>query len=151
MPGALVCSGSLRSKVDNSDVKDVLLGKRPIRKLFAPEQRSLYAEHAPKGLDLHSLTPLGPITVAKLKFSPEGFRGRVVVAELWFYPDASRILELSTKCEPDEVFQVVAETRAFLTQRGISLTGEQQTKTHRALEYFSRLHVDRPEVTRKRG
>ncbi len=63
MPGTCVCSGSLKSAVDNSDVKKVLAGKRSIHKLFEPEQRALYEEHAPKGLDLDSLTALGPITV----------------------------------------------------------------------------------------
>ena len=48
------------------------------------------------------------------------------------------ILELSTKCEPSEAFQVSAETRAFLTSRGIDLTGEQETKTKKALNYFAK-------------
>jgi len=46
------------------------------------------------------MSVLGPITVLKLKFSPEGY-GRRLVAEPWFYPDGSQILELSTKCAPD--------------------------------------------------
>jgi len=60
-----------------------------------------------------------------------------MVAELWLYPNGTRILELSTKCAPGEAFQVAAETRAFLTSRGIDLDGEQQTKTKTALEFFS--------------
>ncbi len=48
------------------------------------------------------------------------------------------ILELSTKCEPSEAFQVSAETRAFLTTRGIDLSGEQETKTKKALDYFAK-------------
>ena len=48
------------------------------------------------------------------------------------------ILELSTKCAPSETFQVAAESRAFLTEKGIDLTGEQETKTKKALQYFSR-------------
>ena len=53
------------------------------------------------------------------------------------------ILELSTKCAPSEAFQVAVETRAFLTQNDVDLTGEQQTKTKKALEYFSeRLQAD---------
>ena len=52
---------------------------------------------------------------------------------MWLYPDGSRILELSTKCAPAEAFQVAAEGRAFLAERGVDLDGEQQTKTqHRA-------------------
>jgi hypothetical protein len=55
---------------------------------------------------------------------------------MWLYPDGSRILELSTKCAAAEMFQVVAEARAFLTGRGVDLSGEQQTKTATALSYF---------------
>ena len=61
-----------------------------------------------------------------------------MVAELWLYPDGSRILELSTKCAPAEAFQVAAEARAFLADRGVDLAGEQQTKTRTALEFFAR-------------
>jgi hypothetical protein len=57
---------------------------------------------------------------------------------MWLYPDDSRILELSTKCMPQEAFQVAAQGRAYLTAKGIDLDGEQQTKTRRALEYFTR-------------
>ena len=35
------------------------------------------------------------------------------------------------------MFRVAIETRAFLARRGIDVTGEQQTKTRTALEYFS--------------
>jgi len=57
---------------------------------------------------------------------------------MWLYPDGSRILELSTRAATNEAFQVAAETRAFLVARGIDLSGEQETKTRKALEYFAR-------------
>jgi hypothetical protein len=60
------------------------------------------------------------------------------VAELWLYPDGSRILELSTKCTPSDGFQVAAEARAFLASRGVEMGGEQQTKTKTALEFFAK-------------
>jgi hypothetical protein len=113
-----------------------LTGRQPIEKLFSKEQRALYAAHAPEGLELGDLSILGPILVLKLKFAPEEY-GRKLVAELWLYPDNSLLLELSTKCPPSEAFQVAAETRAFLTQHGIDLSGEQETKTKKALEFFS--------------
>jgi hypothetical protein len=109
----------------------------PIKKLFSKEQRALYAAHAPEGLELGDLSILGPILVLKLKFAPEGL-DRKLVAELWLYPDNSLLLELSTKCAPPEAFQVAAETRAFLAQHGIDLSGEQETKTKKALEFFSK-------------
>lgn len=137
MPGGYVCSGSMKRTMGMTDVKDAVAGARPISKLFSKEQRALYAGHAPQGLDLDSLSILGPILVLKLKFAPEGY-GRKLVAELWLYPDNSMILELSTKCAPSEAFQVAAETRAFLIQKGIDLSGEQETKTKKALQFFSK-------------
>ncbi len=136
MPGGYVCSASMKGALTSPGVKDVALGKRAIRKLYSKEQRAFFAAHAPDGMGLDDLSVLGPITVLKLKFTPAAF-GRRMVAELWFYPDGSRILELSTKCAPSEGFQVAAEARAFLASHGVDLSGEQQTKTKTALEFFS--------------
>ena len=142
MPGGFVCSGSMKRALKTPVVRDAVFGNTPVRKLYSKEQRALYAAHAPDGLGLDDLSILGPITVLKLKFAPEGYARRLV-AELWFYPDNSMILELSTKCAPSETFDVAVKTRAFLSQRGVDLTGEQQTKTKKALQYFSkRLQAD---------
>ncbi|HEY1278484.1 MAG TPA: hypothetical protein VGF22_02340 [Acidimicrobiales bacterium] len=138
MPGGFVCSGSYKGALPAGSVKAVLRGEQPIRKLFTKEQRAFYAQHAPEGINLDDLSILGPINVLKLKYTPEGYKRRLV-AELWLYPDGSRILELSTKCLPSEALDVAADTRAFLTERGVDLAGEQQTKTRTALEYFSKM------------
>ena len=137
MPGGYVCSATLKGKLDNQHVKEVAAGARPLRKLLSKEQRAFLAEHAPDGPGLDDLTALGPIFVLKLKFRPEDYDRRMV-AELWMYPDRSRVLELSTKCAPQEAFQVAAETRAFLTRNGVDLSGEQQTRTLKALKFFSK-------------
>jgi hypothetical protein len=136
MPGAHVCSASLKGRPGGGLVAAVAAGTAPVRRLFSKEQRSFYRAHAPDGLELEDLALLGPILVLKLKYTPEAF-GRRLVAELWLYPDGSRILEISTKCEPGEAFQVAAESRAFLSRHGIPLTGEQETKTRRALAFFA--------------
>ena len=68
---------------------------------------------------------LGPLFCLKLKSVQEGYDRRLVT-ELWFYPDGSRILEVSTKCAPSEAFEVAAETRAFLTSKEIDLGSDQQ-------------------------
>jgi hypothetical protein len=137
MLGGFVCSASLKGvPKKKSEVRATILEGRPLHKLFSKEQRSLFADHAPDGIELDELDVLGPIFVLKLKFAPAGF-GRRLVTELWLYPDYSAVLELSTKCAPGEAFQVAAETRAFLVQQGIDLGGEQQAKTRKALEFFS--------------
>ena len=138
MPGgAYVCSGSMKRRMEPTLVKDAVAGRLPVRKLFSKEQRALYDAHAPEGLALEDLAMLGPILVLKLKFAPEGFK-RKLVAELWLYPDNSMLLELSTKCLPAEAFQVATELRVFLTKAGIDLSGEQETKTKKALQFFSK-------------
>jgi hypothetical protein len=136
MPGGFVSSGSMKAQVDNSRVQDVMLSRRPIRKLFSTAQREFFAAHAPADLDLDSLTVLGPINVLKLKFRPEDFN-RSLVAEVWLYPDGGRCLELSTKCPPSEAFQVAAEAKAYLGGHGVDLGAPQQTKTKTALRYFA--------------
>jgi hypothetical protein len=137
LPGGFVCSGTLKGRPDPSDVLRAANGELPLKKLFSKEQRELFAAHAPKGVTLNDLTVLGPIFVLKLRFVPPGL-GRRLVAEMWMYPDGSRILELSTRCETTEAFQVAAETRAYLAEQGVDLSGEQETKTRKALEYFAR-------------
>jgi hypothetical protein len=136
MPGGHVCSGSMKYALKKPGVREVVSGEKPLRKLFSKEQRSLFEANAPEGIALDDLSILGPIFVLKLRFSPEGYDRRLV-AELWLYPDNSMLLELSTKCTPEEAFQVGAETKGFLLEHGIEVGGEQETKTRKALEYFS--------------
>lgn len=137
MPGGFVCSASMkRAGVADAETKDVFAGRSAVSGLFTDEQRKFYKTYAPSGLELDSLSTLGPVNVLKLKFIPTEY-GRPLVAELWLYPDGSRILELSTKCAPSEAFQVAAETKAFLAGRGVDVQGEQQTKTKAALEFFA--------------
>ena len=142
MPGGYVCSASLKGKAV-VEVREVASGRRRPRKMFTKAQREFYAQHAPAGVMLDDLAVLGPIFVLKLKFVPKSF-GRKLVAEMWLYPDGSRILELSTKCAPAEAFQVAAEMRAVLSDRGVDLGGEQETNTRKALVYFSERLKERP-------
>ena len=137
MPGGFVCSASMKGKLSQTVVRDAVGGKTAVRKLFSKEQRAFYKTHAPDGLSLDDLAVLGPIFVLKLATVPPEV-GRRLVAELWLYPNGSRILELSTKAVPNEAFNVAAEMRSFLAGRGIDLGGEQQTKTKTALQFFSK-------------
>lgn len=136
LPGGYVCSASLKGTPRN-EVRDACSGGgAPLRKLFSKPQRAFFAEHAPEGLTLDDLAVLGPIFVLKLKLAPKAFSRRLV-AEMWMYPDGSRIVELSTKCLPGEGLDVALELRDFLEARGISTDAEQHTKTKTALEFFA--------------
>ena len=138
LPGGFVCSGTMKRALaaDGPTVKAVLRGDARLSELFGKRQRAFFAEHAPAGLELDDLSILGPILVLKLRFTPAEFQHRLV-AEMWLYPDASRVLELSAKSPPDDAFGLAAKMRAYLSDRGIELSGAQQTKTRKALEYFA--------------
>ena len=136
LPGGFVCSGRLKVELPRPGVVRVAAGEAPLRNLFTKQQRRLFRDHAPDDLRLSDLSVLGPIFVLKLPFTPAGF-GRKLVAELWFYPDGSRLLELSTKCGPQEAFQVATQARVFLAEHGVNLYGQQDTKTRKALTYFA--------------
>ena len=136
LPGGFVCSASYKHALAKPIVRPTLLGGKPIRKLFSKGQRAFLADHTPDGPALEDLAVLGPLLVLKLRARPEGLN-RKLVAELWLFPDGTRILELSTKGTPDMALQIGGEARAFLSERGIDLEGEQATKTRKALEFFA--------------
>jgi hypothetical protein len=137
MPGGYVCSATLKGKLPNGDVREAIQGTRSVSKLFTKEQRNYYAEHAPEGLKLNQLSILGPVFVLKGTIEPRKYPRRIV-AEVWLLPNGQRILELSTKCQPTEAFQVAVETRAYLEGLGLDLATDPQTKTKAALDFFSK-------------
>jgi len=136
MPGGFVCSARMKAKADDKVLRKVFGGHNPVRRLFTKQQRSLFDDHAPDGVTLDDLEVLGPLNILKLKFAPKGY-SRPLVAELWFYPDGSQILELSAKCRTKEAFAAAAETKAFLASRGVDLSAPQQTKTRTALDLLT--------------
>jgi len=135
MPGGFVASGSMKGRSTAQEIREAVQGTRPLRKIFSKEQRAFFAAHAPEGVDFEQLVPLGPTFLLKLTFLPKELE-RKFVAEMWLYPDGSRILELSTKALPTDAFQVAAEARAYLVSKGVDLSGAQQTKTRTALNFF---------------
>ena len=75
IPGGFVCSASMKGKATAEEVRKVILQDAPIKGLFSKDQRAFYKQHAPEGLKLNDLSILGPITLLKLKYVPEGFPG----------------------------------------------------------------------------
>jgi hypothetical protein len=136
VPGGFVCSGSFKGRCKAQEVRDAVAGEMPLDRLFSREQRAFYRAHAPKGIELKSLSTFGPTFVLKVRVWVKQLDRRLVV-ELWLFPDGSRNLEISTKAAPAEAFQFAAEFKKFLEDRGIELTGNQQTKTRAAMEFFA--------------
>ena len=135
VPGGYVCSGSFKGRCTAQEVRDAVGGKMRLDTLFSKGQRAFFRAHAPKGIALRSLATFGPTFVLKARLWVKQLDRRLVV-EMWLFPDGSRNLELSTKAAPAEAFQVAEATKAYLKEIGIDLTGNQQTKTRAAMEFF---------------
>ena len=137
MPGGFVCSASFKGVCTNQEVLDVASGELPLRKLFSREQRAFYDAHAPAGLTMDKLVLLGPVFLLKSKHQPKAKDfDRPIVLEVWIYPDASLVMEVSTKCLPKEAFQVIGDFKDYLARHGIALGADQSAKTRTALEFF---------------
>ena len=137
VPGGFVCSGTMKgsSLRRTSMTRCAASGRSGSCSRRNSERFSPRTRRSPRIST--ELSVLGPIFVLKLKSDAKGF-SRTFVAELWLYPDGSRIRELSTKCDSSELFDVASEGRAFLDAKGIDLSGDQEMKTRKALQFFSK-------------
>jgi hypothetical protein len=135
-PRGYVCTASYGRILAPETLRNVVERTRPVSDVLSSKQRLFLRDHAPARLTLDDLTVLGPVHVMKLKASPRGLRFRYVV-ELWIFPDGSRLLELSIRCKPQQVFGIATEARGFLSERGLCLDPDVQTKTGSALAFFA--------------
>ncbi|HEX6763063.1 MAG TPA: hypothetical protein VF094_09700 [Gaiellaceae bacterium] len=137
-PEGLVCAGALRSPLTATALREAIDGRRPPRTLFSKEQRAFFALRAGPGVYLDELALLGPLPVVELRLRPEDFQ-RVLVAELWSYPDGSRALELRTRCRTVEAPHVAGALQAFLAGHRVDTSGDGEAARLTALEHFARL------------
>jgi hypothetical protein len=135
VPGGFVCSGSYKGRCTALEVRDAVGGGTRLDALFSKEQRAFYRAHAPKGIALRTLGTFGPTFVLKVRQWVKQLDRRLVV-EMWLFPDGSRNLEISTKAKPTEPFHVAQELKSYFRDVGIELTGNQQTKTRAAMEFY---------------
>ena len=104
MPGGFVCSGSYKGMPRKAAVVDVLprraTGAQALQQgaaLVLRRSRARGHHAGRRGGARSDHRAEGQVRAAELR--------RKMVAELWFYPDGSRILELSTKCAPADALR----------------------------------------------
>ena len=142
MPGGFVCSGTMKQRRRRPIVRKRLLGGGRISSLFTKEQRAFFSEHAPEGIELDELSILGPIFVLKVRVTPQGPRAQA----------RRRALALPGRFADRRAVDEVPAARglrrrgraaSFLHARDMVPAEVQQTKTKKALEFFSdRLRED---------
>jgi hypothetical protein len=134
--GSYVVSASLKGRRRQGTLAEVLDGVRPVERLLTKEQRALFTEAAPEGIDWTDLVALGPIFVVVVKGSPKGLAHKVTV-EQWHYPGQVPLVELSTKSAPLDAVQLYTEVAQYLRDLGLRAGGSQEPKTRKALEFFA--------------
>ena len=120
LPGGYVCSATLKGALRPTDVTSAVRG-RDAR--CASSSRRSSGRSSPRtcrrGSGSTTCRSSGRSSCSSCGSRPES-SSRRLVAEMWLYPDGSRMLELSTRCGTTEAFQVAAEIRAFLASRAAS-------------------------------
>ena len=137
MPGGFVCSGSLKHVLDPGHVKEHVGGTRPLRKLFSKPSSGRSSPPTRRTASSSTTSP----SSARSSCSSSSSRPRDTRASSWPRCGSTRTTPASSSSPRSarrrDAFLAAAETTSFLSGRGIDLSGEQQTKTRRALEYFS--------------
>ena len=138
LPGGFVCSGTLKGTPDPADVlqrgKGSLAAAEALLEGAAAALRGARARRSRRSTTSPSSGRSSSSSCASCRRSSS--------AGSWPRCGSTRTARAFSSCRrgatTSEAFQVAAETRAFLVERGVDLSGEQETKTRKALEYFSR-------------
>jgi hypothetical protein len=146
-PAGFVCSCSIKQKVPDHQVRELLAGRIPALEVVTERLASVFDEYAPQDVERDAMLVLGPVHVLRRRFTPHGYARRLV-AELWFLPDGPRLLELSSRCPPSDAFQAAAEIKLFLAAHGVDLDAPQELKTRSTLAALvANLPTETPEPT----
>ena len=112
-------------------------GQRPVKKLFSKEQKALYAEHARRDRARRSGDPRAALraeAAARTRRSSAGAssprRGSTRTGRGSSSSRRSASRASRSRSPP--------RRRAFLTERGVDLSGDQETKTRKALRFFAK-------------
>jgi hypothetical protein len=134
----VVCSGSFTTVQKREEIGDVAKGKRPIQKLYSPNQERFLNHFYPRPVNFAALRVLGPIRVLRWKTRHREFPHELT-SEEWRLPHGEDLLEVSIKVEPDEAERGRQAFETHLQELGLDLAGAQQTKTRIALPRLARM------------
>jgi hypothetical protein len=132
---SMVKSASFSMPVERGQIKRIVAGKRPISRIFTPEQERFIVKTAGHKIDFDKLVVLGPLQAQRWRFIDPGCPWPIT-AELWKRGDGKRMMELSIKAPAAQAAVAVAGFMAFLAEVGAERDTEQKTKTRWALDYY---------------
>jgi hypothetical protein len=131
-----VLSAKVSVEQRRGEIEEVSEHRRPIRKLFSDIQEQLISAYRPGGISWNDLTTLGPAKVHKWRVESKGFPHEVSVEE-WLLHDSEDLVELSIRVTANSWLEATEEFKAFLANRKIHISADQQAKTRSVLEFFA--------------
>lgn len=130
-PASQVSSCSFTSEQEEDQIEEAADGERDIDTLFSSGQEDFLAAFGPPS-PWEDLVPFGAIDALVWKLESDDLPG-ALTAEHWDL-GAGQMLELSMKVDLAGAGDQMDELLAWLDDRGIPLSAEQESKTRRALE-----------------
>jgi hypothetical protein len=133
LPGAVWRTVEMRREVEPGEALDAIVGAVPPAALLSVTQRT-WARRGGRGpVSDEALADLrlhGPLVVARLQVPiPRGSGLRGARLEHCRYPSGREVLELSTRCPPEQARQVADALGRLVTDRGVALAETHRTKT----------------------
>jgi hypothetical protein len=122
----------VRREIDSSTAAAVIAGSTKSRDLLSPTQCSWACRGGGEIVDdarLSELAVHGPLVVRRVKVAAPGLGLRRADLEHFRFPSGRELVELSTRCDPQEVAATAAGFEQLLDSRDVVVAPEYRTKT----------------------
>lgn len=130
--GALWQDIEVRREVDSAAATEVIAGAAASRELLSATQRSWARSGGNEVVDYAQLRELrvhGPLVVHRVKVAAERLGLRRADLEHFRYPSGRELVELSTRCWPQEVSTTATAFGQLFDERDVAVAQGYRTKT----------------------
>ncbi|MBN9102431.1 hypothetical protein [Pseudonocardia sp. 73-21] len=131
VPGALWQDIEDRCEVGSAAAAEVIAGSAASQELLSATQRSWACCGGNEAVDdaqLRELRVHGPLVVHRVKVNAQRLGLRRADLELYRYPSGRELLELSTRCWPQDVLQTATAFEQLLDERDVVVAPGHRTK-----------------------
>ncbi|MDN5930719.1 MAG: hypothetical protein L0I24_06615 [Pseudonocardia sp.] len=131
VPGGLWQDIEVRREVDPAAAAEVIAGETASQELLSATQRSWARNGGDKFVEdarLRELRVHGPLVVHRLKVGAERVGLRRADLEHFRYPSGRELLELSTRCWPQEVVATATAFEELIDERDVAVAPGHRTK-----------------------
>jgi hypothetical protein len=132
VPGAVWQDVEVRREVDSAAAAEVIAGVVKSGEVLSATQRAWACRGGDEVVDdalLWDLKVHGPLVVRRVKVSAAALGLRRADLEHFRFPSGQELVEVSTRCSPQEVDATATAFERLLEERGVAVAPEYRTKT----------------------